>query len=286
MNILKHHLEESPYDSRFFNRQEGYRYLIETNEKDYVEAGVYLHYKDNTKKAVAVDISCMVGCQEKCFFCSSSNLEYKRNLTADEMAEEALLVLNQHSYMDFDNVVFAFHGIGESSFMSEQIIAAIKLLRNTLPNSIIKISTTCSNIEALNIWKESSLKNVQLQISITNYSTKDFKSIEHIIEYIDKHNIADYFTEIRFNYILINQQNDNETHLQNLISIFKEKPYAIKLSKLNHCINSQYISSNADTFKHFSDELHNNGIKNYIFGSRIDSSIGCGQLLYLNNNQK
>jgi len=285
MKILKCYYEECSYDSYFFNRQEGYRYLIEIDEKNHIETSVYLHYKNNIQQAIVVDISCMVGCPEKCFFCSSSKLEHKRNLTAIEILEETLLVLNQHQYSSFSNVVFSFQGIGEPSLIPKEITTAIILLRNYIPNSKITISTTGSNVKAFNTWKDSLLKDIKLQISITDYSIKDFKAIEHIVKHFEKHNMLESFAEIKFNYVLVNQANDTDSHLQNLISIFRHKPYIIRLSKLNHCIDNQYISSSVDVFNHFSEELSKNNITNYIFGSQIKSSIGCGQLIYLNNNQ-
>ena len=286
MKILNCFFEESRYYSPFFNRQEGFRYLIEMDGNHCIETGIYLHYTDNIKRSIAIDVSCMVGCSEKCFFCSSRNIEYVKGLTPDEMVEEILLVLNLHHYQDFEQVVIAFDGIGEPSLIPEQIISVARSMRSIMPDCAINISTTGANLNAFRLWKESDVKWTNLQISATDDSINDLNKIGNIVRLFDEEKMSDYFIEIKFNYVLIKDLNDKDEHLKRLISIFGGKDYIVKLSKLNNPgSNNRFETSPDERFEYFSDELRKNNVKNYRFGSLIDSSISCGQLVYLNNNQ-
>ncbi len=286
MKILKCFSEESFYDSPFFNRQKGFHYLIETNRGDCIETGIYLHYWDEIEKSIAIDVSCMIGCPEKCFFCSSKNNKYIRNLTSDEILEEIFLILNLHPYLNFEKVVISFQGIGEPSLMPREIISVAKSIRCIIPDCALNISTTGVNIDAFKLWKESQVTWTHLQISATIDSLNNLKRIDEIVQYLDKERIGDYFIQIKFNYILIENINDKEENLKRLISIFRNKKYVIKLSKLNKFDNKVKLkSSSIERFKYFKNNLTKGGIKNYIFGSYIDSAISCGQLVYLINHQ-
>jgi adenine C2-methylase RlmN of 23S rRNA A2503 and tRNA A37 len=203
------------------------------------------------------------------------------------MIEQILLILNLHPYLDFEDVVISFHGIGEASLMPEEIISVAKSIRTIIPSCAINISTTGANVKAFKLWKEANVKWTHLQISTTDDSINNLNKIEKIVHMFDEEKMLNYFAQIKFNYILIKDLNDKEEHLKRLISIFSNKDYFVKLSKLNNPSDKRQLeSSSSEKVEYFMNELLKNNVKNYRFGPHIDSEISCGQLVYLNNNQK
>jgi adenine C2-methylase RlmN of 23S rRNA A2503 and tRNA A37 len=203
------------------------------------------------------------------------------------MLEQILLILDLHPYSDFEDVVISFHGIGESSLMPEKIISVAKSMREIIPDCAINIATTGANPNAFKLWKEAGIKWTHLQVSATDDSVNNLNKMEQLVQMFDEEKMLNYFSQIKFSYVLIKDLNDKEEHLARLISIFSGKDYIIKLSKLNNPSNKNQIeSSSSEKFEYFITELAKNNVKNYRFGPLIDSEISCGQLVYLNNNQK
>lgn len=282
MKIICTYRESNSYASRYFDRQEGYHYLMEA-DGDRLETGLYLHEMQGKKQAVAVDVSCMIGCPLHCFFCESARLGYKRNLSAEEIAEEVSLALAQHDHAAYPLLALSFQGIGEPALNAANIIEASRRLRELYASCVFNVSTTGCDMEAVVGMARSGVRWGTLQISITKDSAEGFAETPGIIRFIRERELPACFEYLKFNYVLVAGVNDTEAHLERLVELFAGTGFTLKLARLNSR-TERLRPTDDSTAAHFSAVLAENGIDNYRFGACTQSSIGCGQLVYLNED--
>jgi len=302
------------FNAKDFNKQQGYSFIIDLEDnKDknrYVETGVYLHWNNNEIFGIAVDISCMCGCNLSCKFCSSSGYN-NGELSKEQMVAQVELSLNyikaceEDFYSKCELITFSFAGMGEPSKCGnrgDEIIEAMKILKKKYAKSFrtihFIISTTAAESRAIILWadcKEIELHSLQISLHApTDEKRKKLIGSKKIDNISDIFNSLAYFnkkslnTEIKINYLLIAEENDTSEDFNKLMKLIEGTPYWLKLSLLNET-GVKLKSPNASAYERFFNRCVKKHKDTYKYGvpQSTPLNISCGQLAaYANKSSK
>lgn len=232
-------------------------------------------------------ISCQVGCPLGCTFCVTGKMGFKRNLSVDEIIDQ-ILFWNNKLYPQYVGRI-VFMGMGEPFLNWDNIIAALKIIREDLKIGARKISiSTAGIVDGINKF---TALNTEINLAISLHSA-DQKTRESIMP-IAKTNplpellkaILNYVNTTRrqvfFEYALIKDINDTPAALTKLISFIKSsRLFYLNLIPLNPIKNGLTPSGNLKIFQTELDKAHVDYSVRHTFGADIDSA--CGQLITQN----
>jgi 23S rRNA (adenine2503-C2)-methyltransferase len=223
----------------------------------------------NLSKETIISIPTQIGCIIDCSFCISSTKKFVRNLNSKEMVE---LFKESKKLAKNKKIMLSFTGEGEPFLNIKEINKVIKELEVNIEITKFRICT--SGIKPNQLSKIiNSTKPINLQISLHSPFTEKrkkiiekSKSVEEVISAVHKY--QDYYDEIAFNYVLINEFNDQLEDLNQLKKIIN-KNWLIKLNPLLSEKGAVEEVKNKDLFY---NELKKEGykVKNY---SKIGSEI-------------
>ena len=237
----------------------------------------------NLKSKTIISIPTQIGCIIDCSFCISKEKKFIRSLTSNEMIS---LYKESLKYSNNNNVLLSFTGEGEPFLNIKKINEVIKKTEND--NTIEGYRICTSGIVPNQLSKiYYSIKPINLQISLHSPFTEKRKTIiektkpvEKILSEVKKN--EHLFKEIAFNYVLIEDFNDNIEDLEKLKEII-DKKWVIKLNPL--------LSESGKIQKIKNKELFYNDLKMNGFEVKSFTKIGSeisnkfyDQLTYEYNN--
>ncbi len=267
------------------------KYLFEFSDGNLVE-GVLMRYKYGYTQCVSTQVGCRMGCT----FCASTLNGLIRNLTSGEILSQILLVNALHKQdavgsgaekRAVTNVVLM--GSGEPLDNYDEVIA---FLRNVTAEKGICISarnislSTCGIVPKMYRLAEENLPvNLTVSLHATNDETrarvmpvaKAYK-IEDILtacEYYFKKTGRRYY----FEYTLIDGENCDEQHAEELIKLLKGKPCHVNLIRLNEVKERSLKALSDKAAYRFLGKLEKGGLSATL-RRQIGVDIGgaCGQL--------
>ena len=267
------------------------KYLFEFSDGNLVE-GVLMRYKYGYTQCVSTQVGCRMGCT----FCASTLNGLIRNLTSGEILSQILLVNALHKQdavgsgaekRAVTNVVLM--GSGEPLDNYDEVIA---FLRNVTAEKGICISarnislSTCGIVPKMYRLAEENLPvNLTVSLHATNDETrarvmpvaKAYK-IEDILKaceyYFEKTGRRYYFE-----YTLIDGENCDEQHAEELIKLLKGKPCHVNLIRLNEVKERSLKALSDKAAYRFLGKLEKGGLSATL-RRQIGVDIGgaCGQL--------
>jgi 23S rRNA (adenine2503-C2)-methyltransferase len=265
------------------------KYLFDVLDGNAIET-VLMSYHHGYSICVSSQIGCKMGCK----FCASTGIDFIRNLTSGEIAEQ-ILAVEQDKEIKISNVVFM--GIGEPLDNYEQVVNAIHILNNPKGLNIgarhISISTSGLVPKIYKLAEE----KIQCTLSISLHATNNEKRssmmpvnnvypIEELIEAC-KYYIKETNRRISFEYALAKDNNDNLDDAKELVKLLKGMLCHVNLIPINKIENGEFDKSSNENIMKFRDYLNDHGIVATIrreLGSDIDAA--CGQLRRKNLNKK
>ena len=275
----------------FYSTDGTEKYLFEFSDGNLVE-GVLMRYKYGYTQCVSTQVGCRMGCT----FCASTLNGLIRNLTSGEILSQILLVNALHKQdavgsgaekRAVTNVVLM--GSGEPLDNYDEVIA---FLRNVTAEKGICISarnislSTCGIVPKMYRLAEENLPvNLTVSLHATNDQTrarvmpvaKAYK-IEDILtacEYYFKKTGRRYY----FEYTLIDGENCDEQHAEELIKLLKGKPCHVNLIRLNEVKERSLKALSDKAAYRFLGKLEKGGLSATL-RRQIGVDIGgaCGQL--------
>jgi len=246
-------------------------------------------------------VSSQVGCPLNCAFCATGKMGLKRNLSAEEIIDQIIYwnrVLSPLSRGDGPTKSgqrglyvgrIVFMGMGEPFLNWDNLLLALKILKNDLNIGSRKISISTAGIVP-KIYEFADL-NTEINLAISLHApdqttrekimpvskTYPFSDLIKSLNYYTAHTNRQLFLE----YALIEGINDSPTHLQKLIDLLKSnRLFYLNLIPLNPVKDGLKPST---SLKLFSDTLTKNHILFSLrqsLGQSIDSA--CGQLITQN----
>ena len=257
------------------------KYLFKLSDENKIEAVLMNHDYGNS-----LCVSSQVGCNMGCAFCESGRLKKVRNLNPYEMVLQILQIEKDLS-IRISHIVLM--GIGEPFDNYDNIIKFIDIINNPKGIDIgarhITVST-CGIVPKIKKFMDNG-KQVNLAISL-HAPNNELRNklmpinkvyninllIDTIKEYISKTN-----RRVTFEYIMLNNINDSDTHAQELSNLLKGINCYVNLIPYNETSHIEFKKSSKEQILRFYDILKKNGINVTIrkeFGSKVMAA--CGQL--------
>ena len=240
------------------------------------------------KKRVTLCVSTQVGCAVDCKFCATAKMGFIKNLTAGEIVDQYLLILNSINKR-ITNVVFM--GMGEPFLNYQQVIKAANLLNHkegiNLSAKRITISTVGIIPKIIRYTQEG--HKYKLAISL-NGSSQDQRlkimpiSKTHSMDALIK-SAWDYYhiskKLITLEYVLLSGVNDDIVDADRLMNLIGNLPCKLNLIPYNE-IDGPFHRSSEEKIERFLNRLKRANFTVTIRWSKgTDISGGCGQLAVL-----
>ena len=237
------------------------------------------------KKRVTLCVSTQVGCAVDCKFCATAKMGFIKNLTAGEIVDQYLLILNSINKR-ITNVVFM--GMGEPFLNYQQVIKAANLLNHkegiNLSAKRITISTVGIIPKIIRYTQEG--HKYKLAISL-NGSSQDQRlkimpiSKTHSMDALIK-SAWDYYhiskKLITLEYVLLSGVNDDIVDADRLMNLIGNLPCKLNLIPYNE-IDGPFYRSSEEKIERFLNRLKRANFTVTIRWSKgTDISGGCGQL--------
>ena len=282
LEILKRDLTFS--DIQIVAKREGedvIKYLFELSDCSRVEAVLMKHDYGNS-----LCVSTEVGCNMGCTFCESGRMKKVRNLETYEMVLQ-ILKIEEDTNIRISHVVLM--GIGEPFDNYDNVIDFVSIINSGKGIDIgarhITIST-CGIIPKIKEFiKDGGQVNLAISLHASNnelrskimpinkaYPLKDL--IEVLKEYIDKTG-----RRVTFEYVLLNEVNDNYENAVELANLLRGMNCYVNLIPYNETSHIEYKKSSKERILQFYDTLKKNKINVTIrreFGAKLMAA--CGQL--------
>lgn len=257
------------------------KYLFDVLDGNAIET-VLMSYHHGYSICVSSQIGCKMGCK----FCASTGINFIRNLTSGEIAEQ-ILAVEQDANVRISNVVFM--GIGEPLDNYENVINAIHIINNPKGLNIgarhISISTSGLVPKIYQLANEKIPCTLSISLHATNNEKRSSMMpvnnaypIEELIQAC-KDYIKETNRRISFEYALAKDNNDNLNDAKELVKLLKGMLCHVNLIPINKIENGTFTKSSNENIMKFRDFLNDHGIVATIrreLGSDIDAA--CGQL--------
>src|ERR1035437_3263184 len=236
-------------------------------------------------------VSSQIGCSLSCKFCATGYMEKKRNLDAEEIYDEVVLLseLAEKTYgKKLTNIVFM--GMGEPLLNYKNVVKAIE--RITAPDGLGMGArrVTVSTAGVAKMIKQLGDDNVRFNLALSLHAANDIKRNE-IMPINESNNIKsliealNYFYEktkndITIEYILFKGINDSMQDADDLIKVYKQVPvHLVNIIEYNPIDAASYEKPEKDATQKFMDYLANHRVNVRLRISRgKDIDAACGQL--------
>ena len=270
--------------------------LFELSDKNVVESVLMRYTSKSGKLRNTICISSQAGCAMRCSFCATGTMGLKRNLSADEIADQVVYFNNiifkkTHDSKDkIDNVVFM--GMGEPLNNYVNVLGAVQIINEKIGIGSRHITiSTCGIIPNILKLAEEPYQ-VNLAISLhspyddqrsnimpINRSYKIAELLDAVKIYLEKTN-----RRVSLEYIMLGGQNDSIETAEDLGHLLEPLrlvhvnciPYNPTLSEDG---SIKYAQSSNNQIHRFAQKLEDCGVSATIRqnkGRDIDGA--CGQL--------
>lgn len=235
-------------------------------------------------------VSSQIGCPLGCLFCATGQMGFKRNLTAEEIAEQILFWARylKKENQKITNVVFM--GMGEPFLNYDEVMAAIKILNDKDGLNIGSRHIAVSTVGIPEGIEKFAGEPLQVNLAISLHAATD-KLRSQIVPINKKYPLKDVLRaaqqyikktnrKLMFEYIMIKDVNDLDQCACDLALLLKNFPrHLIMINLIRYNLTGQFSPSLPERVKKFKQILIDNGLQateRYHFGGDIKGA--CGQL--------
>ena len=243
-------------------------------------------------------VSSQVGCSLSCKFCATGYMERMRNLNADEIVDQVVLIDQQarDAYgIALSNIVFM--GMGEPLLNYANVMKAIEMITSESGLHFAAKRITLSTAGIAKMIKRMGDEEVRFNLALSLHAANDRKRNE--IMPINEQNSLEALSEaltyfysktknpITFEYIVFDKFNDEISDAIELAAFCKHVPCKVNLIEYNPIEFAAYKNASEDKIDAFAAHLKSKGIITNIRRSRgKDIDAACGQLAIKNSTIK
>ncbi|MBI5413328.1 23S rRNA (adenine(2503)-C(2))-methyltransferase RlmN [Candidatus Peregrinibacteria bacterium] len=255
--------------------------------------GVLMHFKDGRN---SVCVSSQVGCGLKCAFCSTGQMGFKRNLSAEEIADQALYFdqLLKKKNKRVDHVIFM--GMGEPFLNYENVMNAIRTLNDADCLGIAARHITVSTSGIIPGIERFMEEPLQINLAVSMHApTQEIR--EKIMPIAKSYKLPDLMDALKkymekthrrvsYEYVMLNGINDSEKCAGKLGNLLRGQLCHVNLIPYNET-NLGFKNSDKNETRQFQKIVESFGIPITVRVSLgQDISAACGQLAITKNNDK
>lgn len=235
-------------------------------------------------------ISSQVGCSLTCKFCATGKLKRMRNLNADEIYDQVVLVKKtaEEKYRaPLTNIVYM--GMGEPLLNYAEVIRSVEKITSPQGLGMSPKRITVSTAGVAKMIKKLGDDGVKFNLALSLHAANDEKrnNIMPINETNTLDNLADaliYFTKKTgtrptFEYIAFKDFNDSAADAEELVQFCKRVKGKVNIIEYNPVDGGEFKQTTAARLRAFTDHLASKGIICNVRRSRgKDIDAACGQL--------
>ena len=236
-------------------------------------------------------VSSQIGCSLTCRFCATGYMERKRNLDADEIYDEVVLINKQceKTYgKKLSNIVFM--GMGEPLLNYKNVLKAIDKItaEDGLAMSARRITVSTAGVAKM--IKQLGDDKVRFKLALSLHAANDIKRNE-IMPINETNNIKalvdalnnfyrETKSEITLEYILFNNFNDSNKDADELIKFYRQVPAdLVNIIEYNTIEAATFTKPDEEVVDKFMAYLEKNRVNARLRRSRgKDIDAACGQL--------
>jgi 23S rRNA (adenine2503-C2)-methyltransferase len=249
-----------------------------------------------TETRMTACVSSQVGCSLTCTFCATGKLERIRNLNADEIYDQVVIIRDQamqHYNIPLSNIVFM--GMGEPLLNYQNVVRGIERIHAQDGLNISYQRITVSTAGIAKMIKKMGDDEVKFNLALSLHAANDEK--RNKIMPINEHNnleaLADalryYYSKtgkyVTYEYIVFKGFNDELQDAKELAEFCKVIPCKVNLIEYNPIDGGEFLNADENKIEAFKDYLVSKRLIVNIRRSRgKDIDAACGQLA--NKNEK
>jgi 23S rRNA (adenine2503-C2)-methyltransferase len=250
--------------------------LFHTNEGHPLEA-VLMRFRDGRR---SVCVSSQSGCPLTCTFCATGQMQFRRNLTAWEILDQALHFRRQEP---IDHVVFM--GMGEPMLNFDNVMAAARRLPDVGVTYRRTTISTVGWLPGLTRFVDEVEEPIRLALSL--HAPADALRSE-LMPVNDRYPLEQVIAEctryfelrrrkVFVEYVMLAGVNDSLAHARGLAELLDPKVFKVNMIPYNP--TGMFDGSSRDTIASFKDALHSAGFSPTVRLTRgRDIAAACGQL--------
>ena len=235
-------------------------------------------------------VSSQVGCSLTCRFCATGYMDRKRNLNADEIYDQVVLIDKQakENYnIPLSNIVYM--GMGEPLLNYANVMKSIERITASDGLNMAAKRITVSTAGIAKMIKKLGDDSVRFNLALSLHAANDEKrnTIMPINEQNSLKALAEalkyYFSKtknlVTYEYIVFNDFNDNISDAEELVKFCRHIPCKVNIIEYNPISFADFENAGEDKIEAFAAHLRKNGVNTNIRRSRgKDIDAACGQL--------
>ena len=252
-----------------------------------------------TPRRMTACISSQVGCSLSCAFCATGKLERLRNIDAEEIFDQVVIIKNQaeqHYQKPLSNIVYM--GMGEPLLNYKNVLRSIEMITSEEGLGMSPKRITVSTAGIAKMIKQLGDDDVKFNLALSLHAATDAKRSE-IMPINDSNTLEAlsealiYFHEktgsrVTFEYIIFKDFNDSLEDAKDLANFAKIVPCKINIIEYNTIDDVQFLKADPEKTDKFAAFLENtfNLIVNVRRSRGKDIDAACGQLANKNEAAK
>ncbi len=243
-----------------------------------------------TLERMTACVSSQVGCSLTCKFCATGYMDRKRNLNADEIYDQVVL-LNQQALDNYQlplsNIVYM--GMGEPLLNYANVLESIEHLTSPEGLNMASKRITVSTAGIAKMIKKLGDDEVKFNLALSLHAANDQKrneimpineqnSLKSLAEAL-KYYFAKTKNPVTYEYIVFNHFNDDIKDADELAKFCKHVPCKVNIIEYNPITFADFTNAEEDKIDRFANHLRKKGIITNVRRSRgKDIDAACGQL--------
>ncbi|MES2678492.1 MAG: 23S rRNA (adenine(2503)-C(2))-methyltransferase RlmN [Bacteroidota bacterium] len=235
-------------------------------------------------------ISSQVGCSLSCTFCATGKLKRMRNLNADEIVDQVVLVKNtamERYAAPLTNIVYM--GMGEPLLNYKEVLSSVEKITNPAGLGMSPKRITVSTAGVSKMIAKLGDDMVKFNLALSLHAANDEKR-NHIMPINETNTLEslaealNYFTgktgsRPTFEYIAFRDFNDSIKDAQELVDFCRKVKSKVNIIEYNSIEGSEFRQTSKERLLAFTQHLEKNGVICNVRHSRgKDIDAACGQL--------
>jgi 23S rRNA (adenine2503-C2)-methyltransferase len=245
-----------------------------------------------TEKRMTACISTQVGCSLTCKFCATGKLKRLRNLDADEIYDQVVLIKKEaeETYgQPLTNIVYM--GMGEPLLNYKNTLRSVDVITSMPPKGLgmAPKRTTVSTAGVEKMIRQLGDDEVKFNLAISLHAANDEKR-SHIMPINETNSLASlgealkyYYSKtknmVTFEYIIFRDFNDTLQDAKELAEFCKYVPSKVNIIEYNSIDGNEFQQADVEKVNAFANYLESRNIVARVRRSRgKDIDAACGQL--------
>lgn len=235
-------------------------------------------------------VSSQVGCSLTCKFCATGYMERKRNLNADEIYDQVVLIARQakENYdLPLSNIVYM--GMGEPLLNYKNVLESVEKITSEDGLNMAAKRITVSTAGIAKMIKKLGDDQVKFNLALSLHAANDEKrntimpineqnSLKSLAEAL-KYYYAKTKNPVTFEYIVFDGFNDTIQDAKELAQFCRHLPCKVNIIEYNPIAFASFINAGEDKIEAFAEYLRQQNITTNLRRSRgKDIDAACGQL--------